>query len=166
MGENIPIDFVCYRRFGNERLEDLRDPWTALYRHQRDHGMLLQVPENAFDAWISSVQPFLGRFAEIIVAEQNQHVLGFVTCRIRTLPPYFGSKTVGFISEVFVDEAYRSKGIGGCMLDEAKKWFSEQQIDRIELHVVAGNEQGLRFYDRLGWRRELLQMVWQKKESV
>ena len=36
--------------------------------------------------------------------------------------------------------------------------FSEglQQITRIELQVVAGNPDGIRFYQQLGWHQELL----------
>jgi hypothetical protein len=38
------------------RIEPL---WKALYQHQFEHGMLLRLPEGAYDAWLKSVVPFL-----------------------------------------------------------------------------------------------------------
>jgi hypothetical protein len=30
----------------------------------------------------------------------------------------------------------------------------------VELQVVAGNPEAVRFYERIGWTQELVQMVW------
>lgn len=122
--------------------------------------MLLQLPERAFEAWLKSIQPFLGRFASVVVAEMDGQIVGFVAGRVRTLPPYFGSTTVGAISEVFVSEQYRGHRIGERLLEFALKWYEDQQIARVELQVVSGNPGGIRFYRRLGWHDELHQMVW------
>ena len=151
---------LALRTASAEDLDRIRPMWHALYQHQSEHGMLLTLPEGAYDAWLKSIVPFLGRFANIVVAERDGEIVGFVAGRIRALPPYFGSATVGAISEVFVSESHRSGGIGGRLLAFALEWFKAQQITRIELQVVAGNPDGIRFYKRLGWHEELLQMVW------
>jgi GNAT superfamily N-acetyltransferase len=139
--------------------------WQALYQHQSEHGMLLRLPEGAYEAWLKSIVPFLGRFANVVVAEQDGAIIGFVAGRVRALPPYFGSATIGAISEVFISEAYRGSGIGRRLLAFAVEWFQAQQITRIELQVVAGNTDGIRFYRQLGWHEELLQMVWDTSRS-
>lgn len=151
---------LVLRTASADDLDRIRPMWHALYQHQSEHGMLLTLPEGAYDAWLKSIVPFLGRFANIVVAERDGEIVGFVAGRIRALPPYFGSATVGAISEVFVSESHRSGGIGGRLLAFALEWFKAQQITRIELQVVAGNPDGIRFYKRLGWHEELLQMVW------
>jgi GNAT superfamily N-acetyltransferase len=143
-----------------EDLDRIQPLWHALYHHQFEHGMLLPLPEGAYDAWLKSIQPFLGRFANVVLAEINGEIVGFVAGRIRTLPPYFGSATIGAISEVFVSDQHRSGGIGRRLLAFALQWFKDQQITRVELQVVAGNPDGIRFYRQLGWHEELLQMVW------
>jgi len=143
-----------------EDMDRIAPMWHALYRHQFEHGMLLQLPEGAYDAWLKSVTPFLGRFAQVVVGEMDGELVGFVAGRIRTLPPYFGSATIGAISEVFVTDARRGGGLGRRLLAFALDWFKEQQITRVELQVVAGNPDGIRFYRQLGWHEELLQMVW------
>jgi GNAT superfamily N-acetyltransferase len=143
-----------------EDLHRIRPLWHALYQHQFEHGMLLQLPKDAYEAWLQSVTPFLGRFASVVVGELNGEIIAFVAGRIRTLPPYFGSATIGAISEVFVSDAYRGGGIGRRVLAFALEWFKAQQITRVELQVVAGNPDGIRFYRQLGWHEELIQMVW------
>lgn len=144
-----------------DRLEPL---WHALYRHQSEHGMLLCLPDGAYEAWLKSITPFLGRFASVVIAELNGEIVAFVAGRIRTLPPYFGSRAIGTISEVFVCESQRGSGIGRRLLALALEWFHAQQITRIELQVVAGNKDGIRFYRQLGWHEELLQMVWDTQQ--
>ena len=143
-----------------EDMERIKPLWHALYRHQSEHGMLLRLPEDAYQAWLQSITPFLGRFANVVVAELKGEIVAFVAGRIRTLPPYFGSATIGAISEVFVSESHRSGGVGRRLLAFALEWFKDQQVTRVELQVVAGNPDGIRFYKQLGWHEELLQMVW------
>jgi GNAT superfamily N-acetyltransferase len=141
-------------------LDRIKPLWHALYKHQFEHGMLLRLPEDAYEAWLKSIVPFLGRFASVVVAESNDEIVAFVAGRIRTLPPYFGATNIGAISEVFVLESRRGARIGRRLLAFALEWFQAQQITRVELQVVAGNPEGIRFYRQLGWHEELLQMVW------
>ena len=141
-------------------IDRIKPLWHALYQHQFEHGMLLRLPEVSYDAWVKSIVPFLGRFASVVVEEHDGEIVGFVAGRIRTLPPYFGSASIGAISEVFVTESHRGTGIGRRLLAFAVDWFLTQHITRVELQVVAGNADGIRFYRQLGWHEELIQMVW------
>ena len=158
-------DGLVLRQAAIDEMERIKPLWEALYQHQMEHGMLLRLPAGAYDAWLKSIVPFLGRFANVVVAELNGEIVGFVAGRIRTLPPYFGSTTVGTISEVFVSESHRSGGIGRRILAFALDWFRSQQITRVELQVVAGNPDATRFYRQIGWQEELVQMVWEEKLS-
>jgi GNAT superfamily N-acetyltransferase len=158
--DSITQPDLVLRQAALEDLDRIRPLWHALYQHQVEHGMLLQLPDGAYDAWLQSIRPFLGRFANIVVAERNGEIIAFVAGRIRTLPPYFGASTIGAISEVFVSDSHRSGGIGRRLLAFALEWFKNQQITRIELQVVADNPDGIRFYRQLGWHEELRQMVW------
>jgi len=139
------------------RLEPL---WRELYTHQAAHGMLLRLPDTAFDAWVTSIAPFVGRFAVVVVASDASEALGFVAGRVRSLPPYFGTGQVGAIGEVYVRERHRGGGLGRRLVERAVAWYRENGISRVELQVVVGNPDAVRFYERLGWTQELVQMVW------
>lgn len=136
--------------------------WRALYDHQASHGMRLEVPPGAFEAWAKSMSPALGRFSVVAVAERDGVAVGFVAGRVRALPAYFGGGSAGFISEVYVSDSERGSGIGRRVLAFAMDWFARQGIARVELQVLAGNPDAVRFYRELGWHEELVQMVWDR----
>jgi len=135
--------------------------WSALYEHQREHGMRLPVEPGAFSAWEKSITPQLNRFASVALAERDEGLIGFVAGRVRALPAYFGGGMTGFISEVYVSTSHRGSGAGEQLLKFALDWFAAQGIDRVELQVVTGNPDAVRFYKRLGWSEELVQLVWE-----
>src|SRR5438128_10098582 len=62
-------------------MDRIKPLWEALYRHQMGHGMLLQLPEGAYDAWLKSITPYLGRFASLVVAELHDEIVAFVAVR-------------------------------------------------------------------------------------
>lgn len=143
-------------------LPNLEPLWLECYAHQSEHGMMLTIPENGFQLWVQSLSSTLGRFATVFRATVDDEIVGFLACRIRNLPPYFGGFQVGFVSEVHVREANRRHGVGRKLSDAALVWFREQGIDRVELQVVVSNVGAIEAYRRLGWQGELYQMVWQR----
>ncbi len=141
-------------------LQAIEPLWYALYKHQKEHGMFLEVSPGSYKEWAASMKVALGRFTCLFVAEMRNEVIGFLAGKVGTLPPYFGGFPFGFISEVFVSEAHRSKSIGRGLLDSAAQWFAAQQVKRIELQVLLNNP-ARKFYRDLGWKEELIQMVWE-----
>jgi GNAT superfamily N-acetyltransferase len=157
--------------------------WRRLYEHQRAHGMLLELPPDAFELWRASLQPLLGRFAFVLLAEPRGAAecsdpaggsglagataapLGFLAGRVRSQPPYFGGQPAGFVGELFVEEAQRGRGVAGALLDASVEWFAERGVARVELQVLVGNTSAREFYRRRGWKEELVQVVWQGGEG-
>jgi GNAT superfamily N-acetyltransferase len=150
------------RLAGVDDLKRIEPLWCALYEHQKKTGMFLEIPPDGYQHWAASIRPVLSRFACLLLAESKGELSGFLAGRIRSLPPYFGGYPVGFISEVYVDDAYRKQGIGAKLVTQAVAWFAENGITRVELQVIMNNEPARRLYHQLGWRDELVQMVWQK----
>jgi GNAT superfamily N-acetyltransferase len=134
--------------------------WRELYEHQAEHGMRLRLPSGAFDAWVQSIVPLLGRFSVVVVATDGNEYAGFVAGRTRNLPPYFGVGQVGAISEVFVRPEWRNSGLGRRLVEHAVDWYRGNGVSRVELQVVSGNPDAVRFYERMGWQQELVQMIW------
>jgi ribosomal protein S18 acetylase RimI-like enzyme len=145
------------------RLDDvpaIEPLWYTLYKHQRENGMFLEVSPNSFKEWAASMNAALGRFTCLFVVDLRPQILGFLAGRIGTLPPHFGGFPFGFISEVFVSEEYRGRNIGRALMAQAVEWFSERGVNRVELQVLLNNAGARRFYNGLGWKEKLIQMVW------
>lgn len=138
--------------------------WRSLYKHQAEHGMLLPVPDSGFVQWALSIKPLLGRFACLLIATESGQPIGFLAGRVRALPPQFGGDLSGFISEVFVLDAWRGKGIGHRLMDQAMQWFRVQGVRRVELQVLSGNHAAREAYRGWGWTEELVQMVFEMDE--
>lgn len=51
-------------------------------------------------------------------------------------------------------ENYRGQGTGTKLFEELMKWALENELHRLELTVMAGNEAGLRLYKKQGFQIE------------
>lgn len=140
-------------------LDKIQPLWEELYRHQVKHGMQVAVPPEGFALWARGLRPLLGRFARVYAAWEMDKPCGFLCARLRNQPPHFSGEPTGFISEVFVSEAMRSRGLGRGLMQAALDWFDGQNLTRVELQVIAGNPEARKLYAALGWKDELIQMV-------
>lgn len=133
--------------------------WIAFYIHQKEQGLLADVPSGAFDEWSRSIASVIGRFGFVLVASIDDLDVGFCAGRMRPTPAYYGGGYAGYISDVFVSQPARCLGVGKVLVDSGVQWFRERDVQRVELHVVWRNEEALRFYRRLGWLEDVVQMV-------
>ncbi len=91
------------------------------------------------------------RFAEIrtklIVAEEDGRIVGFMLCMLEPNVPVYKEKNIGVISDVFVKEERRRKGLAKKMLDTAVAWFRKNRVRTVRLNVAADNLEA-----RAAWR--------------
>jgi GNAT superfamily N-acetyltransferase len=153
---------TCRASIREAKADDLlrvKPLWEALYEHQQEHGLISCLSPDGFLRWRQVLAPVLGRFGCLFLAEREEEVVGFLAGRIRSPTPPFAAIPVGFVSEVFVRPENRGGGTGRALLCQATKWFAQQGATRLELQVLSGNTQARHIYEYLGWREELVQMV-------
>jgi GNAT superfamily N-acetyltransferase len=139
--------------------------WRSLYEHQRAHGMLIELAPDAYQHWMASIQPLVGRFGFVLVAEKANTLVGFFAGRMRALPLQFVGHQIGHFTELFVIESERQHGIGDELFSAGINWFRERDIHHIDFPVLMKNTAAREFYLRRGWVEELIQMVWQDKAT-
>ena len=81
----------------------------------------------------------------VFAAVINDKIIGFVSASI--------DKKTGYIEDIFVKEEYRNMKIGNKLFSKILKWFDENEIKKIELHVSTGNESVLEFYAKFGFKK-------------
>ena len=87
----------------------------------------------------------------LLVAEENDKVVGFVLGELAGRPPTSKVRKIGFISDVYVEESFRRRGIGKQLLSELCKWFKSKNLQYIELAVHVKNTVGQKAWEKCGF---------------
>jgi ribosomal protein S18 acetylase RimI-like enzyme len=69
----------------------------------------------------------------------------------------------GEIESIFVEEAYRSRGIGSALIKRALAWFGEHGSVQNRVSVSDGNERAWEFYRKFGFYPRMM-VLEQKKD--
>lgn len=127
---------------------------SELYTHFYKHNALLQpddcvaVKESGnYPKWILD-QPL----HTIFLAESENKIIGFIHLEIVETPNYpsIVAHTFGQITDLFVLENYRRKGVGKQLITAAKQWGASNNLDYLELLVLGNNPQVINFYQKMG----------------
>ncbi len=124
--------------------------------------------------WVAYTEERLkDRERVILVAEHGECLAGFIVARIMNYPPNNRYKSIlrwiihhvkkkrplpikpmrwGFIEECYVIPSLRKQGIGSRLVINAMKWFQSKQVSRIELSLIARNEEGEAFWRKSGFK--------------
>lgn len=128
------------------------DLWEQLAKH---HQKLSDRFELAWDSkrhWRAYLEK---RFAEIstklIVAEEEGEIVGFMLCMLSPNVPIFKEKKIGLISDVYVREGRRRKGVAKKMLDVAVRWFRKNKVRSVQLGVAHDNMEGRAVWRSMGF---------------
>ena len=82
-----------------------------------------------------------------MVAEEDGRIVGFMLCLLEPNVPVYRERKIGVISDVYVKEERRRKGLAKKMFDFAAKWFEKNKVRTVRLKVAADNLEA-----RAAWR--------------
>jgi ribosomal protein S18 acetylase RimI-like enzyme len=153
---------VDYRLTTEADFPIITEMYTLLNDHFYKTGYRLPRPENVAQAWLESFQRTLGRFSQSYIAEIDGRVAGFILCRVKRVPLYFGGVLVGELSDMWIVPEARRLGIGDKLVRLAIEWERQQGVHSIEIQVLLENEASWRIFDRMGFKPEFrgARLVW------
>lgn len=131
--------------------------FREMYVYMLANGLNLDLAPNGHEKWISSISKGLGRFGVLFTLQKDEEIIGFAHGSIRLAPDFLGSKKLGVITHVFVNDNARNKGEGRALVHALEQWFAQQEVHSIELQVLSGNVPAIGFWEKLGYAPELLQ---------
>lgn len=88
--------------------------------------------------------------AEVAVVEGQDGPVAF--CKVDVVGD------IGYLDELAVMPGHRGRGLGSRLMDWADDVFRERGVRCVELRVVVGNRDALRFYERHGFLPSVLEM--------
>ena len=91
--------------------------------------------------------------ADILVAVENNVIVGFIHISKAQTPPFDSVMPHNYAEIIgcFVTASHRKKGIGAELMDFARRWGKEQNLDCIELCVLSNAKEALDFYKQQGF---------------
>lgn len=95
----------------------------------------------------------------VLVAEQAGRIVGYVYAAIEPLSWQELRDEAGVIHDLVVDEAARGRGIAGRLVEAAIAWLREQGMPRVILHTAAQNAPAQHVFEKLGFRRTMIEMT-------
>ena len=153
---------IAMGKIRKARLRDIDgmiELWKKLVEYQRSQGRefgedriprikedVSEVVRNYFSRTIRSRNGFL------LILEDNNIIQGYMLSRIQKNIPVFSKDSVGYISDIYLEESYRGKGYSSRMFNETMNWFNKKGITEISIRVMCCNAQAREVYDHWGFK--------------
>jgi len=95
----------------------------------------------------------------VLVAERGDALVGYVYADVESISWRDLRGPCGFVHDVYVDEPSRQNGIGRQLVLAAVEWARAKGMPQMVLSTAFGNETAQRLFDRLGFRRTMIEMT-------
>jgi ribosomal protein S18 acetylase RimI-like enzyme len=135
--------------------------WAELVAYHRaiDPDLPMAAPDGARRYAQLLMQRLDDPYTRVFVADDNGRSVGFVLGMIVDLvPDIFAQEPCGFLADIYVESAYRRRGIGRALVRALVDWFKERGAPYFDWQVASSNEEGLAFWRALGGRDLMVRM--------
>ena len=95
----------------------------------------------------------------VFVAEREGVVIGYVYAGLEPRSWKELREACGFIHDVAVEEADRRLGVASALVEAAAEWLKGRGAPRVVLWTAAPNDAAQRLFERLGFRRTMIEMT-------
>lgn len=114
-------------------------------------------PEAGYGAFLAS--EMADEDVAVFVAERDGEVVGYVYAGLEPRSWKELREACGFIHDVAVVEGGRRTGIATALVEAAAEWLASRGAPRVMLWTAERNEAAQRLFDRLGFRRTMIEMT-------
>lgn len=130
----------------------------ATQRRESDHNLVLKDEYARF--FSSYMLGFLRNPDAVVkVAEEYGAVVGYAIATRGREAPFFKYSQVAILSDVFVVEAHRGKGIAQKLLSALEDWARSQKLQALEVHVFPEHVEEIESLKGLGFFQYRVKML-------
>lgn len=156
---------VIIRLYEERDFDAVRDGICDLQEFERAYAPLTRRPgKDIADSYlVDLLQKLKEKQGALFVAENAGRVIGFVACYIEredSITKTDISNVHGYISDAWVEESSREKGIFRTLNEEVEKYFKQfPEVQLIRLYVLADNHTARNAYEKTGYQQEELLLM-------
>jgi diamine N-acetyltransferase len=88
---------------------------------------------------------------QVLVAEVDGHVAGYLQGSVEACPPILTTQRYGNVHDMAVAAAYRRRGLGRELVQQALAWFGSQGVTRFEVSMSIHNRTAKAFWQSMGF---------------
>jgi len=88
----------------------------------------------------------------ILIGYDNGRPIAYAICLIKDNILVYALKKYGFISDLYVEERYRGKGLGKELISRIREFFKEKGVKFMSLEVNHNNYGPIKFYKEYGFK--------------
>lgn len=93
-----------------------------------------------------------------LIAESSNEPIGCGFARLEAAKSYVKHDRVGYLGLMYVQPAFRGRGVVGAIIDELKDWCRLSGVRELRLEVYPDNARAVKAYERAGFRPQMLEM--------
>lgn len=138
----------------DQRLEQLLPMFEDLHTVMHRHGMLLRLAPDGARIWMEGFRKGIERFNRMVIAENQDSVIGFTCGSLKLAPEYLGGEKIGHWTHLYVGHAHRLTGVARKMTAALHDWFAEKGVRNVETQVVVEHPSSVPFVESFGYRME------------
>ncbi len=147
------VDTIEYRPWNRRDIPDLARLARELYAYVESVDPVWRTSPGAEDHLrVHLTDLFTTRLAMSYVACEGEEVIGFITGSITQRPPVILPHRDGLVDNAYVTPYWRGHGIGTRLCHLMLAWFREQGVEEVRIHYQVSNREGVRFWEKLGFR--------------
>jgi RimJ/RimL family protein N-acetyltransferase len=156
---NAPTsDQITYRLVTEADYPTVASLFEKMNDYLRRYTYTLPEVENAGELWLNTYKRTLGRFSVIFVAELEGKIVGFISGRLKQVPPHMGGVMVGELMEIWIEPSVRRMGVADKMVRTTLDWFREKNAQSVEVQILVDNEPSINLVKSMGMKPELYQL--------
>ena len=145
------------------RIDDLEPLWLALREHHgsvTEHWGPLRTPAESWRRRREHHVAILNEGGALFLAEHDGDLVGYAICEREEggSPTWEWPPDLLAIVDFVVLPEHRGKGVGDRLMQAVEEEARERGVAALDLNVAAPNEVARRFYERHGFRTDLVTM--------
>lgn len=140
------------RKMHEEDLTVVSGMYKNMYDEQKKLGMVYSLRDDEADSFLTAQLKSRLHFLYVLVCGGT--IKGFASGGLIKLQRKYklgDEDFIGFIHDLYVEPDQRGKGYAQKLLSAVESELRAAGISHIELHVVQGNECGIRFWSKNGF---------------
>ena len=88
----------------------------------------------------------------VLVAADCEHIVGYCQACISNYPPVLIKEKYVEIFDMAVTKKHQRQGIGRMIIDALRRWYSDKDVDRMELKYLTSNKSAEEFWTKMGFK--------------